>query len=152
MESTEDASGRLEMQFEVIIQHDELSVDPDLCRRILESVFRGEGVEVDHITLIQSDHETVRDLNRTYLEHDYDTDVLAFAYSEDDQALEGEIYIDLDTAGERHDEFSSTFEQEALRYTVHGALHLAGYRDDETAGKDKMHTMEDRYLREAGII
>lgn len=137
---------------EVVVQHTSLVVDPALCIHILRHVFDGQNIDVRHVTLIQADHETVRHLNRSFLKHDYETDVLAFPYSNDGQLLEGEIYVDLDTASERHEEFGATFEQEALRYAVHGALHLAGYRDEESRGKDEMHDLENRYLSEAGVL
>lgn len=137
---------------DIIVQHESLSIDPDLCRRALHAVFAGEDTTVAIVTLIQADHAIVRHLNRTYLEHDYDTDVLAFPYSEEHESLEGEIYVDLDTAAEQHGEFGASFEQEALRYAIHGALHLAGYRDDEPTGKNEMHELEDRYLRAAGVL
>ena len=137
---------------EVITQHPALTADPQACARALRLVFVGEQVGVDSVTLILCDHETVRDLNKTYLQHDYDTDVLAFAYSDSDKSIEGEIYVDLDTAAERHEEFGVTFEHEVLRYSVHGALHLAGYRDDDSIEKRRMHDLEDRYLAAAGVL
>lgn len=137
---------------EVINQHQARTVDPEMCSRVLHHVFVGEQVDLDSVTLILGDHNIVRDLNRNYLHHDYETDVLAFVYSEPGEPLEGEIYVDLDTAAERCREFGASFEQEVLRYSVHGALHLAGYRDDDAEGKDLMHLLEDRYLSYAGVI
>ncbi len=137
---------------DVVVQHEYLAVDPALCRRVLAHVFDSSEIEIRHVTLIQADHDTVRQLNLRFLKHDYETDVLAFFYSEQGEPLEGEIYIDLDTATERHDEFGATFEQEVLRYAVHGALHLAGYRDDAAEGKEEMHKLEEFYLHEAGVI
>lgn len=132
----------------VEIQHESLSIDPDLCRRALRHVFRSERVRLQHVTLIQSNHSTVRQLNREFLDHDFDTDVLAFRYSEQDADLEGEIYVDVDTAHERHNEFEASFEEEVLRYAIHGALHLVGYTDDTDVRKAAIRTLEDRYLSE----
>lgn len=138
--------------FEVLIQHPDRFTDPEACERALRQVFAGEQVDVGSVTLILCDHETVLELNKTYLQHDYETDVLAFSYSEPGEPLDGEIYVDLDTAAERHEEFAATFEQEVLRYTVHGALHLAGHHDDDPEAKDQMRTLEDRYLAAAGVV
>lgn len=147
-----DESKNREQAVDVVIQHQSLSIDPILCRRTLHLVFSGEDTDLDLVTLIQADHATVNQLNRGYLGHDFNTDVLAFTYSKPNEPLEGEIYVDLDTANERYSEFGATFEQEALRYVVHGALHLAGYRDQEPEGKAQMHQLEDRYLQEAGVL
>lgn len=86
-------------------------------------------------------------LNREYLDHDYHTDVLAFDLSgSEPDVVEGEVYVDLDTAQERHDEFDATFETEAYRYAVHGTLHLIGYDDADDADAATMRTLEDHYL------
>jgi rRNA maturation RNase YbeY len=127
-------------------QHPSKVIEPDLCRRVLMGVIRGEGVQLESLNLILSDHATVRNLNLSYLGHDYETDVLAFMYG-DGPAVDGEVYVDLDTAEERHTEFGASFEQEALRYAVHGLLHLIGYSDKDEEGRRRMQTLEDRYLR-----
>lgn len=100
------------------------------------------------MSVVLSDHETVRRLNQSYLDHDYNTDVLSFSLREDDDAadVEGEVYVDLDTAAERHDEFDTTFEREAYRYVVHGVLHLLGYDDKTEEGQQTMREKEDQYL------
>lgn len=142
--------GIYDESLDVVIQHPSLAIDAERCRRVLTLVFEGEEIEVASVTLVLADHATVHELNRSYLQHDYETDVLAFRYSDDGEPLEGEIYVDLDTAAERHREFGATFEQEALRYAVHGALHLAGYSDTDSDGKKEMHELEDRYLGQTG--
>ena len=54
--------------------------------------------------------------------------------------------MDLDTAAERAPEFGVPFEREALRYVVHGVLHLAGHDDATDAGRAAMRALEDVYL------
>lgn len=144
------------------IQHPELTLAPHLCRRTVSHVADGEGVRIESLTVVLSDHQTVHDLNRRYLGHDYVTDVLAFDYRESAPAtkavgdagggaLDGEIYVDLDTAHERHEEFGVGFQHEALRYLIHGMLHLVGYADKSSGEKKKMRTLEDRYLEEMQV-
>src|SRR5690606_3849464 len=117
-------------------------------RRLLLRVAQEEGVTIADLTVVLSDHAHVLDLNRTYLEHDYETDVLAFNLADDPAAgpIEGEIYIDLDTAQERHSECNATFQNEVFRYAIHGLLHLAGYDDSTPERKAQMRALEDRYL------
>lgn len=140
------------------IQHPELTLDPHLCRRVLSHVADGEGVRIESLTVVLSDHQTVHDLNRRYLGHNYVTDVLAFDYSESasdpdaaGDAVDGEIYVDLDTAHERHAEFGVGFQHEALRYLIHGMLHLLGHADTSSDEKQEMRTLEDRYLEEMQV-
>lgn len=131
--------------------HASLHVDEDRLMRLIQHVLAAEEREVQYLGVILADHNAVLELNRTYLEHDYLTDVLSFSLSDEDETagIDGEIYIDLDTAAERHEEFGVTFEEEARRYVVHGLLHLIGYDDATPAEKQAMRTLEDQYLAAA---
>ena len=79
---------------------------------------------------------------------------MSFVLDEDARArgaLDGEIYVDLDTAEERAPEFGTTFEAEALRYVAHGVLHLAGHDDATDPQRAAMRVLEDRALADAGV-
>jgi len=135
------------------IQHDHpsLELDEKLLDRLVRHTVDAEGASLVHVSLVLTDHETVRRLNQDYLDHDYNTDVLSFslrAEDEDGEAVEGEVYVDLDTATERHEEFDTSFEREAYRYVVHGVLHLLGYDDATESGREAMRVQEDNVLDE----
>ncbi len=128
--------------------HPSLALDEEVLNRLIRQVVEAEGASLLHVSVVLSDHDTVRRLNQSYLDHDYDTDVLSFSLREtdDDAKVEGEIYVDLDTAAERHEEFDTSFEREAYRYVVHGLLHLLGYDDATEEGQNTMRAKEDKYL------
>jgi rRNA maturation RNase YbeY len=132
------------------VEHDHAfrSIDDAVLKRLVRHVVEAEEASLRYVSVVLSDHETVRRLNQSYLDHDYNTDVLSFSLREDDDAadVEGEVYVDLDTAAERHDEFDTTFEREAYRYVVHGVLHLLGYDDKTEEGQQTMREKEDQYL------
>lgn len=121
---------------------------PDLerVRGLVTRVFTGESVQWTAIGVILGDHDLVQDLNRRFLDHDYRTDVLSFLLDEDSNGIEGEIYVDVETARERSIEFGVTPTQEMERYIVHGLLHLAGHDDADDASRLSMQALEDRYL------
>lgn len=129
-------------------QHPTHALDEARLRRVVEAVLEGEGVTPAEVTVVLADHETVHALNRDYLAHDYVTDVLSFSLSDGTSPeIEGEVYVDLDTAMERHAEFDTTFEEEAVRYVIHGLLHLVGHDDATPPERQAMHAREDEYLR-----
>jgi probable rRNA maturation factor len=134
---------------EIVHAHPNLRIGEDRLTRLVEDIFKNESRLCESLGVILADRETVLELNRTYLKHDYPTDVLSFLLEPDDgtSPLQGEIYVDLDTALERHEEFSSSFEDEALRYVIHGVLHLLGYDDDTEDTRGRMNDLENRYLR-----
>jgi rRNA maturation RNase YbeY len=132
------------------VEHDHADLDVDETRlsALIHHVIDAEDASLRFLSVVLTDHETVLRLNREYLDHDYHTDVLSFDLTEDgSSAIEGEVYVDLDTAQERHSEFDTTFEEEALRYAVHGVLHLIGYDDADPEDAQTMRTLEDRYLQ-----
>ena len=128
--------------------HPTLRVDEDALERLIRQALSSEARPLRYLGIVLTDRETVWDLNRTYLGHDYPTDVLSFPLGDQaaDDAVDGEVYVDLDTADERHAEFGMTFEGEVRRYVLHGVLHLLGYDDATPLDKQTMTALEDRYL------
>ena len=130
--------------------HPTLRLDEAAVYAAVRRVLDGEGFVVTDLSIVLTDHGTVRALNRKWLGHDFDTDVVSFPLDEGAAAcheVDGEVYVDLDTAAERAPEFGAAFEEEALRYVVHGLLHLLGYDDTTDAERATMHRLEDLYLR-----
>ena len=158
---------------DVVVDVDDLPGDLDApaVASLVRGVVDAEGAVLRTVTVVLTDHERVRPLNRDYLDHDYDTDVLVFSFPEsaaepfptgdakspndtDDPAspptsrsADGEVYVDIETAEERHTEFEATVEEEVRRYVIHGLLHLLGYDDATEAGNAEMRDLEDRYLQ-----
>lgn len=128
--------------------HPSRSLPTAPTERLIRHVLEAEGATPVHVSVVLADHDTVRHLNVEYLDHDYNTDVLSFSLrtDEDSDEVEGEVYVDLDTAAERHEEFDTSFEREAYRYVVHGVLHLIGYDDATEEGQHAMREREDQYL------
>lgn len=126
--------------------HPDLHVDERVLRRLIRHIVAGETSTLGTLNVVLTGHDTVLALNRQYLGHDYTTDVLSFDLSDTPDCIDGEVYVDLDTAMQRHDEFEASFEEEVFRYVVHGVLHLVGYSDETSAEKALMRRLEDRYL------
>ena len=130
----------------------ELGVTAADVRAVAAAVCALEGVAAADVTVILADHALVHRLNREWLEHDDPTDVLSFSLDAEALSrgqLDGEVYVDLDTAAERAPEFGATPRAEALRYVAHGLLHLAGWDDATDAERDAMREREDEVLDRA---
>ena len=112
----------------------------------------GERVRLREVNVVLAGRELVHEINRTWLGHDWPTDVVSFpldAEAQADGVIDGEVYVDLDMAAERAEEFGATPEGEALRYVVHGLLHLCGHDDATDDERAAMRALEDRYLASA---
>lgn len=89
----------------------------------------------------------LHELNRSFLQHDYPTDVLSFPSGESDSL--GDLAISLERAQAQATQFGHTLEDEIEILMLHGALHLCGM-DHETDG-GKMARAEARWRRKLGL-
>lgn len=85
-------------------------------------------------------------MNRTYLNHDFYTDIISFDLSEPGSGVTGEIYISIDRVRENASLHSATFKAEIHRVIFHGALHLCGYKDKTRPQIALMRKKEAQYL------
>lgn len=97
------------------------------------------------INIIICSDEYIHQLNKQFLNHDYTTDVITFEI--DNEPLEGEIYISVDTAKKQSNEYKCSLKDELSRLCIHGVLHLAGYKDEKSSDKAIMTGLEDKYLK-----
>jgi len=97
------------------------------------------------------DDETIHELNRRHLDHDYPTDVLSFLLERDESGLEGEIVCSGPTAARSAGEYGWSAAEELLLYVVHGTLHLLGYDDTTAEATAKMRAAERRCLKKLHI-
>ena len=79
-----------------------------------------------------------------FMDNPSPTDVITFPYGE-----EGEVLISVETAERQALLFGASFEQEMVRYLVHGLLHLAGYDDLTPEGSAEMEEVQEALVAEA---
>lgn len=115
---------------------------------IAKRIFLDEKNIEATVNIVALDDDTIKEMNREYLQHDYATDVISFVI--DDEPFMGELYISADTARKQAEEYKVSLSNEMLRLTAHGALHLCGYDDDTTEKRELMHSLEDKYLEKIG--
>ena len=93
----------------------------------------------------------MRQLNETFLHHEGSTDVITFDYTESSSApsrLHGEIFVCIDEAVTQAKRFRTTWQQELVRYLVHGVLHLCGFDDKTSIKRRSMKREEDKLVAE----
>jgi len=113
-------------------------------KKWLESVIKSEGKDVGEIQYFFIDDNSQREINSEFLEHNYNTDVITFDYSQGN--ISGEIYIAIETVKSNSVLFETKFRQEYLRVMLHGTLHLLGYKDQSDEEKNLMRYKEEEYL------
>lgn len=115
------------------------------CRRALKAEAAPEKGDLNVVIM---DRDGMRTLNKAYLGHDHDTDVIAFPYSDKPQAGEpfGDVCISAYQARRQAVQQGHGVLKEVLTLAVHGTLHLLGYRDDTAARRSAMFRRQDLIL------
>ncbi len=116
-------------------------------REFVETVFEQENRKLTTINYIFCSDDYLLQINKSFLQHDFYTDIITFDLSENKNFIIGEIYISVDRVKENALEQKTAFQNEMLRVIFHGALHLCGYKDKSPAEKKKMNLAEDKYLK-----
>lgn len=128
-------------EIEVANQQQCLTIDEQIVRDIVRQTLEAEQVAAASISVAIVSNAKIHELNRQYLDHDYETDVLSFLLEEsfDDvrldvprgsgRSIDGEVIVSAEMAIEMADQYSWDAQHELALYLVHGLLHLCGYDD-----------------------
>jgi rRNA maturation RNase YbeY len=116
-------------------------------KQLIIDMFEREGVLLNALTYVFVTDEYLLSLNKSFLKHDYYTDVITFDLSETKAAVVGEVYISVPRVRENARSENVAVASELLRVVLHGALHLCGYKDKTKSEITKMREKENEYLR-----
>lgn len=111
----------------------------------IRAVAQTYGYKVGDIGYMFVNDEKILEVNRTYLNHDYYTDIITFDYCED-KVLHGDLVISLDTVRSNADLFNRPYEDELYRVIIHGILHLCGINDKGPGEREIMEAAENKAL------
>jgi probable rRNA maturation factor len=115
-------------------------------QQFLNQVFSLEAKPVQSVNYIFCSDSYLLQMNRSFLQHDYYTDIITFDLSEGAGTI-GEVYISTDRVKENAVSHQCSYSNEILRVMIHGALHLIGYKDKKKSEITIMRQKEDYYLR-----
>jgi probable rRNA maturation factor len=107
-----------------------------------------EGVAEGEVSVTLLDDEGIQELHRDYLYKDAPTDVLAFALHGPGEPILGDVYLGFQQAMRQASDLGVPLEEELLRLTIHGTLHVLGYRHPE--GEDRLGS--EMYLRQEELV
>jgi probable rRNA maturation factor len=110
----------------------------DQIQIILEHILDESLLHVAHskdyeeVELLLTDNKQIQELNKTYREKDYATDVLSFPEEAESPSSElprslGQIVISIEKTKEQAEELGQTFMEELRFLFTHGVLHLLGF-------------------------
>lgn len=102
------------------------------------------------VSLLLTDDENIRRLNREFKQNDKTTDVLSFPSGEQD--FLGDIAISVPCAQRQARDYGHTTIREIAFLTVHAMLHLSGYDHLTEVDENAMRDRQREILKYAGYL
>ncbi|MCG6956414.1 MAG: rRNA maturation RNase YbeY [Gemmatimonadetes bacterium] len=140
-------SGVRDLDVQVSVGDGEPLVDASLLEAAVRRTWRAEGRGAGEVSVTLLDDEAIAELNRTYLDRDGPTDVIAFAMG-DAAVPVGDVYLGADQAARQAGEYGVALAEELVRLTVHGTLHVLGY--DHPDGPERVTS--PMFVRQEALV
>ena len=104
-----------------------------------------EGFKIDALEYNFVGLEKMYSLNKEYLNHTTDTDIITFDYSANN-LIAAEVYISRKMMEINAETNSQTIDKEAVRLVSHALFHCLGYKDKSAKEKKIMRNKEEEFL------
>lgn len=127
-------------------------------QKLINKIFKQFRHRKDIFSIIFVSNEEIKKINREYRNIDKITDVISFAYNDNDidniyaDDEIGDIFICLDRAYEQAIEYGHSKEREVGFLAVHGYLHLKGYDHMTLEDEKEMFSLQEKILEKVGLI
>ena len=112
----------------------------------MKNLFKNQKISEAKISIILSNKFLLNKLKKNYFNVDQFTDVIAFNLEDENESIDGEIYISIDDVLNNADKYEQSFNLEFKRVLIHGALHLLGFEDNTHEKKSIMTKLENKYM------
>lgn len=109
-----------------------------------------------YVSILLTGNEEIQRVNRDFRGKDMPTDVISFAYHDNEEADNGlydslgDIIISLERVEEQRKDYGHSFKREFYYVLTHGLLHLMGYDHIEEEDKKIMRAKEEEILEGYG--
>ena len=120
------------------------SINKRAVHSLISSLEKEFHFDISSLSISFINSEELLDINKKYLNHDYETDVITFNYSKKLKEIDGEILISFEEAKRNAKKFNATYGQELSRLVIHGMLHLLNFDDKDQKSKKIMKQAENK--------
>ncbi|MBE6155158.1 MAG: rRNA maturation RNase YbeY [Firmicutes bacterium] len=121
-------------------------------KRVLKRTLKIESVKNSFFSVVLVDEKTIQEINKNYRKIDKVTDVISFAFEDNDKRVYnntrilGEIYICIPRMKEQATAYGHSETRELAFLAVHGLLHLLGYDHMKKEDEGKMFAKQELIL------
>jgi len=138
------ATNKTSIQFHSLVDDFNLK-NKTLYKAAVLAFAKEEGARIGTINYVFCSDDYLLELNKTYLNHDYYTDILSFPLSL--EPIAGDTFISIDRVRENSTTFNTDFTTELSRVIAHGLLHFLGYDDHTEDNILMMREKENEFIR-----
>ncbi|HSW54504.1 MAG TPA: rRNA maturation RNase YbeY [Ignavibacteriaceae bacterium] len=122
------------------------SINKKTVHKLISSLRKEFNLSISFLSISFVSSSELRDINKEYLNHDYETDIITFNYSKKLQDIDGEILISFEEARRNAKKYDVTYGKELCRLVIHGMLHLLNFDDNNKENKKIMKRMENKLI------
>ena len=126
------------------------SEDPAINKRAVHSLISALRMEfklkISFLSISLINSSELRIINKKYLKHDFNTDIITFNYSKQHKEIDGEILISFEDARLNAKKYKTNYDKEINRLIIHGILHLLNYDDNNKKNKTIMKQIENKLI------
>ena len=152
-----------QIDVDILWEIEEETALEESIKRVVEMALEVENAVCDvNLSMVVTDDERIRVVNREQREIDKATDVLSFPGFEKDEWEElkgkqeelvyiGDIVISKEHAVAQAEEYGHSFEREFCYLLAHGMLHLMGYDHMVDEDKKVMREKEEEIMRRLSL-
>jgi rRNA maturation RNase YbeY len=116
-----------------------------LKKWIIQELARSGRIPGD-INYVFCSDDFLLEMNKSFLNHDYYTDIITFDLSEDEIVVNCDIYISINRVRDNARRYKQDTLRELHRVMIHGILHVLGYGDKAKTQREDMRKKEDEAL------
>ncbi len=122
------------------------SVNKRAVHRLISSLKKEYKLTLSFLSISFINSEELREINRDFLKHDYETDIITFNYSKKLKDIDGEILISFEEAKYNAKKYNVSYGKELCRLVIHGMLHLLNFDDKDRKRKKIMKQEENKLI------
>lgn len=112
----------------------------------IQAIIEKHNYQLGGLNYIIGDDEYIRNINVEYLSHNYYTDIITFDMSEEENIIEGDIFVSLTRVTDNANQLNTPVKDELDRVLIHGVLHLMGWSDKSENDSEEMRRKEEECL------
>lgn len=121
------------------------SINKRAIHSLISSLKKEFSLTISFLSISFINSAKLLEINKEYLNHDYETDVITFNYSKEPKDIDGEILISFEEAKFNAKKFNVSYGEELSRLVIHGMLHLLNF-DDKDRKRKKIMKQEEKKL------